>query len=307
MNHTTLEIFQVVAEELSVVKAARRLGRVQSNVTTRIQQLEEELGVYLFIRENKKLRLSPQGNKFLVYSKQILSLAEEARQSLHPGEPGGTLTLGSMESAAASRLPAALAAFSRQCPGVRLRLMTGTTRQLTDKVLMSELDCALIAQPRSEDGKVVCPENLSSHPLYAEDLRLVLPPAMATVKKIDDIAEGLLATFAKGCAYREIALGLLSQRPGSGDNIQLQEVYSYHAMLACVASGTAMCVLPQSVLAQLPLPEGLTTLPAGTAITQLIWRQNFSSPALDKLLSALQDTADMTSWSRRKAPDRPGA
>lgn len=90
MNHTTLEIFQVVAEELSVVKAARRLGRVQSNVTTRIQQLEEELGVQLFIRENKKIRFFQQGKKFQMYSKNILSLAEEARQSLQPGVSRGS-------------------------------------------------------------------------------------------------------------------------------------------------------------------------------------------------------------------------
>lgn len=299
MNHTTLEIFQVVAEELSVVKAARRLGRVQSNVTTRIQQLEEELSVQLFIRENKKIRLSPQGKKFLVYSKKILSLAEEARQSLHPGEPVGTLTLGSMESTAASRLPAPLAAFSRACSGVRLRLTTGPTRQLTDKVLLSELDCALVALPCSENGEIICPENLSYQPLYTENLRLVLPAPLAAAKTVGDIPEGQLATFARGCTYREIAVGLLSQMSGSGENIQIQEVNSYHAMLACVASGTAMCVLPQSVLAQMSLPEGLTTLPAGTAVTQLIWRQDFSSPALDRLLSVLQDTADMPPRSGR--------
>lgn len=294
MNHTSLEIFQVVAEEMSVVKAARRLGRVQSNVTTRIQQLEEELNAQLFIRENKKIRLSPQGKKFLVYAKKILSLAEEARQSLHPGEPSGVLTLGSMESTAASRLPEPLAAFSRACPGVRLRLTTGPTRQLTDKLLMSELDCALVSLPRGENGEILCPENLNYHPLYVENLRLILPVAMAGVKTIGDIQEGHLATFAKGCTYREIAIGLLSQTSGSGESIQIQEVNSYHAMFACVASGTAMCVLPQSVLDLLPLPEGLTILPAGTALTQLVWRQDFSSPGFDKLLSVLQGASDIT-------------
>ncbi|EOZ9299963.1 LysR family transcriptional regulator [Enterobacter hormaechei] len=293
MNHTSLEIFQVVAEELSVVKAGKRLGRVQSSVTTRIQQLEEELDAQLFIRENKKLRLSPQGKKFLVYSKKILSLAEEARQALHPGEPKGVLTLGSMESTAASRLPAPLSAFSRACPGVHLRLTTGPTRQLTDRVLMSELDCALVSLPRDESGELLCPESVSVQPLYAEDLRLVLPVTMGAVKKVGDIPEGQLVTFAKGCTYREIAVRLLSQMSGNGEHIQIQEVNSYHAMLACVASGTAMCVLPQSVLTLMPLPEGLTTLPAGTAVTQLIWRQDFASPALDKLLSVLQKTADI--------------
>ena len=54
MNHSTLEIFIQVAETQSVTQAAKRLGRAQSNITTRIQQLEEELAVELFVRGNKK-------------------------------------------------------------------------------------------------------------------------------------------------------------------------------------------------------------------------------------------------------------
>ncbi|MEN3751753.1 LysR family transcriptional regulator [Mangrovibacter yixingensis] len=294
MNHTSLEIFQIVAEELSVVKAARRLGRVQSNVTTRIQQLEEELDVQLFIRESKKLRLSPQGKTFLAYSKRILSLAEEARQSLHPVTPNGILALGAMESTVASRLAAPLAAFSQSCPGVKLTLSTNPTRQLMEKVICSELDCALVALPKGESSAVVCPESLDFHPLYLEKLLLVLPATMGKVKKIEDITEGHLATFAKGCTYREMTVGLLSQIPGKGENILIQEVNSYHAMLACVASGASMCLLPESVLSLLQLPDGLTVLDAGTATTQFIWRRDFSSPAMDKLLSVLKNTTNLT-------------
>lgn len=70
---------------------------------------------------------------------------------------------------------------------------------------MSELDCALVALPRSENEDVICPENLSCHPLYAENLRLVLPAALAEVKTVGDITEGQLATFAKGRTYRRQA------------------------------------------------------------------------------------------------------
>lgn len=293
MNHTSLAIFLVVAEELSVVKAAKRLGRVQSNVTTRIQHLEEELDAQLFIRENKKLRLSPQGKKFLIYSKKILSLAEEARQSLHPGTPNGLLMLGSMESTVASRLSAPLAAFSKSCPDVTLRLSTGATEQLTDKVLMSELDAALVALPTDGNGKVECPDSLESHPLFIEKLLLILPPSMKSVNKIEEIIEGQLATFAKGCTYREIAVKLLTQMACNGEKIQIQEVNSYHAMLACVASGSSMCMLPESVLRLLQLPEGLKILQAGMATTQFIWRKDFGSPAMDKLLEILQNTSNI--------------
>ncbi|SQC93815.1 HTH-type transcriptional regulator YofA [Cedecea neteri] len=59
-----------------MTKAAQRLGRVQSNITTRIQQLEEDLGVALFVRDSKKMILSPEGESFLSYTNKILSLAK---------------------------------------------------------------------------------------------------------------------------------------------------------------------------------------------------------------------------------------
>ncbi|MBS0847992.1 LysR family transcriptional regulator [Citrobacter sp. JGM124] len=294
MNHSSLEIFIVVAEELSVIKAAQRLGRVQSNVTTRIQQLEEELDVQLFIRENRRLRLSPQGKKFLTYSKRILSLAEEARQSLHPGIPEGLLKLGSMESTVASRLSEPLTAFNLSCPAVTLRLCTGPTQQLTEKVVNSELDAALVALPSDVNGKVQCPDSLEYHPLFNEKLLLILPPTMKSVQKIEDINEGQLATFIKGCTYREMATGLLGQMTGRGEKIQIQEVNSYHSMLACVASGSSMCVLPESVMMLLQLPAGLHIFPAGMVTTQLIWRKDFSSPAMDILLEKLQNTSNIS-------------
>lgn len=293
MNHTSLEIFRVVAEELSIVKAAKRLGRVQSNITTRIQLLEEELDALLFIRENKKLRLSPQGKQFLVYTKKILGLAQEARQCLHPTVPTGTLALGTMESTAASRLAEPLVAFSQSCPEATLSLCTLPTRPLIAKVLQSELDCALVSLPVGKDGDIECPESLAWQPLFMEDLVLVLPVGMNLIHNLRDISEGHLAAFPQGCTYRDIATALLSKMAGNGKQIRIQEVGSYHAMLACVASGAYMCMLPESVLRLLQMPEGLTVLPAGSAVTQLVWRKEFSSPALDKLRQILQNHSNL--------------
>lgn len=132
MNHSTLQIFIQVADTQSVTLAAKRLGRAQSNITTRIQQLEEELVVELFVRGNKKMVLSPAGVQFLSYARRILSLAEEAKQALHPTTPGGSLRLGAMEATAASRLPPLLTRFQQQCPQVDVTLSTRPTRQLAE-------------------------------------------------------------------------------------------------------------------------------------------------------------------------------
>jgi hypothetical protein len=64
MDLTQLEMFNAVASTGSITQAAQKVHRVPSNLTTRIRQLEADLGVELFIRENQRLRLSPPGTAF---------------------------------------------------------------------------------------------------------------------------------------------------------------------------------------------------------------------------------------------------
>ncbi|MDD9904693.1 MAG: LysR family transcriptional regulator, partial [Rhodospirillaceae bacterium] len=68
MELSDLRIFRAVVSEGGITRAAEKLHRVQSNVTTRVRQLEEDLGVALFIREGKKLHLSPAGQTLLGYT-----------------------------------------------------------------------------------------------------------------------------------------------------------------------------------------------------------------------------------------------
>ncbi|MFV3238434.1 LysR family transcriptional regulator, partial [Klebsiella pneumoniae] len=113
MDLTQLEMFNAVASTGSITQAAQRVHRVPSNLTTRIRQLEADLGVELFIRENQRLRLSPAGHSFLRYSQQILALVDEARMVVAGDEPQGLFSLGSLESTAAVRIPSTLAHFNQ--------------------------------------------------------------------------------------------------------------------------------------------------------------------------------------------------
>ncbi|MBG4970819.1 LysR family transcriptional regulator, partial [Pseudomonas aeruginosa] len=176
MDLSSLEIFRAVAHEASVTRAAQRLQRAQSNVTTRIRQLEEDLGVELFLRDGKRMSLTERGSEFLAYAEQLLALADEARQSMHPAEPGGRLRLGSMESTAASRLPALLASYHKACPRVALEVSTGTSRALFDGVRARRLDCALVAAGPGWAGEHEG-SGLRGAPLLREELRMIQPAA----------------------------------------------------------------------------------------------------------------------------------
>src|SRR3954464_10131107 len=81
MELSDLRIFQAVVRAGGVTRAAVQLHRVQSNITTRVKQLEEKLGVELFLREGKKLQLTPAGMVLLDYADRLLSMAQEAREA----------------------------------------------------------------------------------------------------------------------------------------------------------------------------------------------------------------------------------
>jgi DNA-binding transcriptional LysR family regulator len=287
VDHTTLDIFCVVAAELSVTRAARRLGRVQSNVTTRIQQLEEELGVALFRRDGNRLTLSTEGERFLGYANRMLALADEARQVLAPQAPSGTLRIGTMESTAAARLPGPLAALHVQYPDVQLRISTAPSRQLLEQVGSGLVDCAFAALPPCGDmasAMDLDAAGLHGEAVFREEILLVLPPGHGVVRKGGDVTVRSLAAFAQGCSYRVLAEEWLGQGAALLD---IQEVGSYHSMLACVAAGGCVSLVPRSVLELLREPPKFRTHVVAKVDTWLVHRKGYQTPAFNALREAL--------------------
>ena len=284
MDLSSLEIFRAVAHEASVTRAAQRLQRAQSNVTTRIRQLEEDLGVELFLRDGKRMSLTERGSEFLAYAEQLLALADEARQSMHPTEPGGRLRLGSMESTAASRLPALLASYHKACPRVALEVSTGTSRALFDGVRARRLDCALVAA-RPGLGGAQAWRRPGGGPRVREELLMILPAEHPPVHDVAEVRLRTLAGFARGCTYRQLAEDSL------GTPLTVQEVGSYHAILACVAAGACVGVLPRSVLQLLGTPP-LRSLPLAEVDTWLVWREGYATAAFERWRGVLGQAGD---------------
>lgn len=278
METESLRIFCTVAAELSITQAAARLGRAPSNVTTRIQQLESDLGAGLFVRTGKRIALSTAGQQFRVYAERLLALEDEARQVVSNGASGGVLRIGSMESTAASRLPAVLAAFHIDHPATQLSLRTGPSRQLIEQVKNGALDCAFAAL--ADDGADLADlaeMGLRATPVWVEDLLLLMPPGEAGVDDARKVTARSLAAFPQGCTYRSLAENRLGI--AGAPAWRVHEMSSYHAMIACVAAGACVTVLPASVLALGAAPASLKTLPLGRLDTCLVWRDGFATPA----------------------------
>lgn len=291
MDLSSIEIFLAVARDNSVTKAARALGRAPSNVTTRIQQLEEDLAISLFSRDGKKMTLTREGETFLAYANRLTALALEARQAVRPLVPSGALRVGTMESTAASRLPAALTQFNQMWPDVSLRLTMGASRDLTRDVLSNALDCALIARPpkamRDEDPDFDAElEALEAEPVFVEDLLIVLPSGHPPIGSAADLRVGSIAALEPGCTYRRIA----ENWARVSSRVRTSELGSYHAILASVATGNAAGVMPKSVLDLMRWPASVQTHQLGPVETLLVYRSNVSSSAFAAFHEVLHAT-----------------
>jgi len=285
MDLSDLAIFKAVVEEGGIVRAARKLHRVQSSVTSRIQQLEASVGTRLFVRNKQRLHLSSSGKVLLAYADRLLGLAEEARNAVADGPPRGVLKLGALESTTASRLPAVFCTFHQRFPDVRIELTTGTNDALVTAVGDRRLDAAFVAVAPSR------PE-LTYRGVFNERLVLITSLAHAPVKRAADIASDSVIAFPRGCAYRRV----LERWVGDKDlaSLRVLELSSYHAIVACVASGTGVAIVPQSVLATVessrvaiyPLPKVLSEV-----VTPLIWRLGESAPPVNALREVIGTAA----------------
>ncbi|MEE3047001.1 MAG: LysR substrate-binding domain-containing protein [Pseudomonadota bacterium] len=290
MDIASLAVFRTVAKEQGITRAAELLGRVPSNVTTRVQNLETEIGVALFQRDKKRMILTTEGEKFLEYAEHILNLAEEARQSVNPSEPHGTLRIGSMESTVASRLPEPLAEFNKTWPDVLIELSTSPTRQLIDQLLARQIDCALIAIPSGDWW--LEPGTLDTFPMFREELVLLLPADHPDIEHASEINVRSLATFETGCTYRMLAEEWLTGFGSIREHYAVQEVRSYHAMFACTAAGSCISIMPRSIVNQMHHLGTVKEHPIMTVDTHLATRPQFDTRAFREFRRILAKTSD---------------
>jgi DNA-binding transcriptional LysR family regulator len=282
MDLSDLKIFSAVVHAGGITRAAEQLRRVQSGVTTRIRQLENELGVQLFIREGKRLHLAPAGKILLGYADQMFALAEEAQAAVRDRSPGGHFRLGAMESTAAVRLPALLMEYSREFPKVILELRTGNPLELAGAVLANEIEAAFVAEP-------VADASFEKIPAFEEEVVFVASAGHPPITADDPVPKAILV-FEHGCPYRK-RLESWYERRGTVPE-RIVELTSYHAMLGCVAAGMGAAQLPRSVLDTFTHSRCLRihalSPEENRLATSLIWRRGFESPNISALKEVLR-------------------
>ncbi|WP_168404887.1 putrescine utilization regulator PtrR [Erwinia amylovora] len=284
MELAQLEIFRAIAEEGSVTAAAEKLHRVPSNISTRLKQLEKELGCELFRREKLRLYITDNGRTFLAYSQRILALSEEAKQSVSGQRPDGIFTLGAIESTAAVRLPPLIARYHQSWPQVGLDLSTGPSGDMVDGVLAGRYSAAFV------DGPPKHPR-LEGIPVFAEELVLITALNHPPVSAASAVSGSTIYTFRENCSYRRLFENWFARThavPG-----KIFEMESYHGILACVSAGAGLALIPASMLESMPGRDSVKAWPLSEAMGQiaiwLVWCKGTRSANLQAMKTLLTE------------------
>ncbi|MEE1926141.1 LysR substrate-binding domain-containing protein [Pseudomonas sp. 148P] len=278
----SLQIFKAVVDFGGVTNAARQLNRVQSNITTRVKNLEQRLGVELFVRQGGKLVPSNEGRLLHLYADKLLRLSGEAEAALRHGAPQGTLRIGTLESTAAARLPPLLSAYHERFAEVHIELVTGSTDDLLARVHRGDIEAAFVSDPFNGEG-------LEAQPAFAEELVLIAARS-TSIRNASDLQGCTIIAFATGCSYRRILEGWLVTCEVAPRRVL--ELASYHAIVACVAAGSGVAIVPRSVVKAVGSEDLVRVLPLPAKVartqTHLVWRVGHRSAVLDALLEEVR-------------------
>jgi DNA-binding transcriptional LysR family regulator len=306
MELRQLEIFCALAEELHFTRAAARVHCVQSNVTTQIRALEQELGTPLFDRLAKRVILTDAGQRFLPHAEKVLSSVEQAHASVtQSSAPAGPLRIGAPESIMAYRLPEIIGRFRKLYPKVELSFRPYADESLAHSLESGKLDLAVWMRD------VVKGDQLTSLRLRSEKVLLVAEAAHELVAKSrvrpQDLGGQTLLLTEAGCGYREKLdqmLSLLGIRPGS-----VTEFSTVEALKQCAALGMGVALLPEIVVAD-ELKRGKLAALAWTGpqldiATHLVWHKDkWISPAVRAFIALVKESlsgpADVAQENRQR-------
>ncbi len=254
MNIEDLRVFKEVAKEGNITKTAHNLNFVQSNVTAKMKRIEQKYGTKLFYRHKHGVTLTSPGKILLSYTEQVLQLMDEVEKKLQSSDPSGTLSIGAMETTAASRLPNILSVYHEQYPEVELALRTGTTEELVKSALNREIDGAFVA------GEVNHPE-LEEMEVFEEELVLISKKNILSDLDFSQLKNQIIIVFKSGCFYRDIFEKWLKSE--GIIPTKFMELNTLDGVIGCVKAGLGIALITKTVADRLHQDENIKqfTLP----------------------------------------------
>lgn len=285
MELRQLHYFLTVAEELNFSRAAERLRITQPPLSLQIQNLEKELGVLLFYRNNRHVELTDAGKVFLDEVRKILDQLDRAVENTkrtHHGEIG-VLRVGFVGSATYDILPAVLREFRRSYPDVQVHLHEMSTPAQIEALRQEEIDVGVLRPPVEDE--ILCTEIVS------------ISPCVLAVPKHHPLLERKNVSLADLRPYPFVMLspktwaGLYHEIMELCNPIIQQEALEFQTVIGLVAAGLGIAVVPQSAMnlhtqevVYLDLNDQLPAASMGVS-----WRRNHPSPLVKMFIKMIEE------------------
>lgn len=252
MDLRQLRQFSAVAETLNFRRAAERLCMAQPPLSVAIRRLETEIGVALFERASRGVRLTAAGHAAYEVAQRCLRNADELMSAARAAAQGesGRLRIGFVGSVTYGLMPRCVRAFSARFPNVKLELHEATNAGAVSAVDGGTLDIAFVRVPTARpptvkfqqiESDVFCVALPAGHPLVSKaQLRLKDLDGQAFVGYASSRAGGLHAAVTQ-----------LLQRAGVSPSVA-QEGVQVHTLIGLVESGLGLALVPTVSAAHAP-------------------------------------------------------
>ncbi|MCT2536358.1 LysR family transcriptional regulator [Aquibacillus koreensis] len=248
MELRQLRYFMEVAEREHVSEAAAALHVAQSAISRQIANLEAELGVSLFEREGRNVKLTHIGKVFLAHTKTAMKAIDHAKKQIdeYIDPERGTIKIGFPTSLASNLLPTVVSEFKKKHPKIGFQLRQGSYNFLIESVVNREIDVAFLGPVPTDHSEI------KGDILFTENLNALIPSSHPLAEKeslnLRELRNEPFVLFPEGFILHKLVIDGCKQA-GYRPNVT-SEGEDLDAIKGLVAAGIGMTLLPDSAFSE---------------------------------------------------------
>jgi len=300
LHHITALI--AIADKGSFTRGAKSLHISQSSLSHAISDLEQELGVTLFLRDRHGAHLTATGQRLLTHARQALASLDSIRaEADHArGILSGRVRIGSIPSATVSFLPKVIAHFGRQHPQIKVLLLeepSQSMQQLAEWLRTDAIDIAIVELPMSD---------LNVTPLIRDELCAIVSKKSILAKRKQLTVQELSRQSFVMSRYSSERLVQAAYAERKVSPVVRFEVQDLGTLVNMVREGLGISILPRVVFSD--TPPGIVLVPVVPRIRREIGLalkvSEHSSPAVSAFVHSLQELSRAKRFDSKLRPQR---
>lgn len=298
MNNLTLKqlrYFTALAKSRHFGRAAEACSVTQPALSVQIRELEQSLGMALFERSTRSVRLTGFGEEFGRRTQEILRSVDELSDLARASTEGmvGQLRLGVIPTVAPYLLPKVLTTLNAHYGALELKIRETLTQTLIAELKEGRLDAAIVALPLAESS-------LDEYPLFDEDFVLIRPldQDILPVPAPDQLREMKLLLLEEGHCFRDQALTFCNFGPTASR--ELLDASSLSTLVQLVGAGVGVTLIPEMAVPvetqSAEVSVARFTAPRPSRKIGLTWRKSSSlAGQLEQMAGVLKDAVSPVS------------